>query len=287
MGKPVPMYHLTTVGDNNATLRSFFERQANRVGPEWIPNAGQRNGFFVSSSRSHTEDIGRSPIDDGDDELSARQKGVPMIVTVECDFSEGWDIDYEDSPQVAKMAFFRFTNDLVQTPHERIALSDGTKIRAIRAVEDNTRDGLEIDVTLPKTQISQTIYMPWDEDMDLAYINKLKTMPAGQLKQFVQEERKQPRVSEYALLQSLRDYLIETQGDVYRKHEERVVRDAIDKRERMSEEQKLKEMHALGVSMKYNAQKPLKILKYETLGARGRWTEISAAPSHDRNEPVI
>lgn len=278
MAKPVLMYHLTTVGEDSGTLRSFFERQAQRVGPEFVPNAGQRNGFFVNSSRTHALKIGLTPIDDDDNEWTARQKGAPMIVTVECDFAEGWDIDYEDSPQVGKMAFFKFSNALEQAAPDSIILSDGTKIQAIRSVEEDTRDGLEFDVLSPYDPELRTLYMPWDDSMDAGRMIALRTMPSEQLKDHVREMNQKPRVSEYALLQSLRDYLVQTQGDAYRKHEEKVIRDAIDKRERISEAQKQKEIHSLGVSLKYSGQQPLKVLKLEVLGPGGRW-DVADSPT--------
>jgi len=271
MEKPLLlMYHLTTEGRGGETLRSLFERHAVNTGPQWVPGSDQRNGFYVRSHRRASQVIGETPLDDNDDPSLARRVGRPVLVTVACDFSEGWDIDYEDSPDVAKTAFFNYAQDLAQAPPGRIALVDGTKILAIRAVEEDERDGLEIDVQTANAQTPQTLFMSWDSPMDSARLMILKSLPQEGFRARVEEMNREPRVSEYALLQGMRDYLVETKGDEYRAHEEKVIRDAINREERLGARGK----HNPGVSLKYYGDQPLPILKVEMLGRNGRWTTL-------------
>ncbi|MCL4678692.1 MAG: hypothetical protein KJ017_08900 [Alphaproteobacteria bacterium] len=275
MAKPVLMYHLTTTGKDDSTLRSLFERQAITNGPQWVPHSGQRNGFYVNSSRAHTQGIGETPLDENDDPLIAQRPGPQVIVTVECDFGPGWDIDYEDNPGIGKSALFRFSADLEQAAPGAIQLSDGTVVNAIRAVEDDTRDGLELDV-LPSYQAQPiTVFMAWDKAMDADHLAMLRTLPTENFREHVREISAAPRISEYALLQALRDYLVETKGDAYLNHEQQVVRDAIDRENRKENRGDLTN----GVSLKYSGAQPLKIIKLEMLGPRQRWDPITEPPA--------
>lgn len=267
MAKPVLMYHLTTAGRDEATLRSLFERQAVVNGPQWVPHSGQRNGFYVNSSRAHAQRIGETPVDTDDDPLIGQRVGAPVIVTVECDFGSGWDIDYEDNPGIGKTALFGFASDLEQASPGRIVLSEGTTVNAIRAVEDDARDGLELDVVPSYQTQKTTVFMSWDKAMDADHLAMLRALPSENFRERVQEVNATPRISEYALLQALRDYLVETKGEVYLKHEERTVRDAIDREQRKEN----RGDHTNGVSLKYSGAQPLKILKLEVLGPQDRW----------------
>lgn len=273
MAKPLLMYHLTSAGQGDETLRSLFEHHAHTIGPEWIAEAGQRNGFFVSSSLTRTRNIGQIPIDkDMAKEMKRPKVGAQIIATVECDFSEGWDIDYEDSPELAKMAFFNFAGHFSQAPPDRIVLFDGTKIQSIRAVNDDTRDGLELDVLTPGQPGQETLFMPWDSPMDTAHLKNLRTLSADRLTAYLQQLKNQPRFSENSLLQGLRDYLVETKGAEYRAHEEIIIRDTIASLERRAERDNPIQPQA--VSLKYNGAQPLKIISMEMLGPRNRWTTL-------------
>ncbi|MCB1681421.1 MAG: hypothetical protein KDI61_04860 [Alphaproteobacteria bacterium] len=287
MAKPLLVYHLTTAGQDDETLRSLFEHHAQTIGPQWVPHAGQRNGFFVNSSRRRTENIGITPPDDLDEELTKPRIGAPVIATVACDFSEGWDIDYEDNPDVAKMAFFRFAQTFQDAPADRIVLSDGTKIRAIRIVNDEDRDGLEFDVLGPHDPAQQTLFMSWDEPMDTARLIELKALPPDQLEARVSEMNREPRISEYALLQALRDYLVETHGETYLRHEEQVIRDAISRTERRADRNE--DEQPQGISLKYSGTEPLKIVRMEILTPRKGWQTINEPPAGsgepDHNPP--
>jgi hypothetical protein len=274
MARPLLMYHLTSAGQGDETLRSLFEHHAQTIGPEWIAEAGQRNGFFVSSSLTRTRNIGQIPPDkDMLKEMKRPWIGPQIIATVECDFSEGWDIDYEDSPELAKMAFFNFAQQLEQAPPGRITLFDGTKIQSIRAVNDATRDGLELDVITPDQPQQQTLFMPWDLPMDTPHRKQIKTLPADRLLAYLHEQENQSRFSENSLLQGLRDYLVETKGGEYRTHEEKIIRDTIASLERRAERENPIQPQA--ISLKYCGPQPLKIIKMEMLGPRNRWKTIT------------
>ncbi|MBK6896268.1 MAG: hypothetical protein IPH06_06735 [Alphaproteobacteria bacterium] len=278
MAKPIFMYHLTSAGQGDETLRSLFEHHAQTIGPEWIPEAGQRNGFFVSSSLTRTRNIGQIPPDkDMLKEMKRPKVGREIIATVECDFSEGWDIDYEDSPELAKIAFFNFAEQLEQVPPGRIVLFDGTAIQAIRAVNDATRDGLELDVVTPGQPGQETLFMPWDSPMDTPHLKNLRTLSPQRLNAYIQELKNQPRFSENALLQGLRDYLVETKGAEYRTHEEKIIRDTIASLERRAERDNPIQPQA--VSLKYSGAQPLKIISMEMLGPRNRWEPVEPPPN--------
>lgn len=287
MPEPVHVYHLTDTGDAGETLQSLFEQKATRQGPDWVDRSGQRNGFFVRTSRLMQESMAKlAATDDGRDEWIQQSKhGDELLVTVECDFRDGWELDYEDSAAVAKLAFFEFQEQLAAIPAGEVTTADGFTIQGITPIEDDQRDGLEITTTHADLDEPFVLYLPWDAPLETSKFPLKVGLKPEELLTALKNREGETRIAEPGLLQVLRDHLADTSGDTYRNHEAEVISDAIASEKRR---EKGGAFHA-SLSLKYTGEEPLDIIKMETMDSTGVWqdVELSSSLTHDEtdNEP--
>lgn len=285
MPEPVHVYHLTNTGDNGETLQSLFEQRATTQGPDWIDVSGQRNGFFVRTNRAMQDKMARvAATDDGSDEWIQQSKhGEELLATVECDFRNGWEIDYEDSAPVAKLAFFEFQEQLADIPAGEIKTADGFTIQNITIIEEDERDGLEITTTHADLDEPYVLYLAWDEPLQKSKYDLRRSMSPTELIADLKSREGETSIAEPGLLQVLRDHLVNTLGDTYRDHETMVISNAIASEKRKEADGVF---HA-GLSLKYNGDEPLDIIKIETMDSTGVWKEVESPPVETNPEPHI
>jgi hypothetical protein len=235
--KTIRLYFSTTSGEHDGRLERFRNTLAISTAPEFHFREATADPLSLHSDLEHQREEAR---------IQARgylldtkaKRGAAMVLTLECPFGRDLDIDYAMSGNIAKSIFFNFQDELSAIPSGAIKTEDGYSIMKITPIEDKYRDGLLI--TLASEAGTKRIYMAWDETDALVSAVTRKG------------------VSEAALLQAMRDYLVDTCGNRYLKKETSEITDVIRHKPRVYKGNP-------GINLKYRGSAYLPVRNIEVL----------------------
>lgn len=264
IARPLNMYHITSDGENYSNLNSFLKHGVQIPNSGWTKDTLQRNGFFVSSSRASSL---RKATDIG--QIVGHHSGNPVLITVECDFSQEWDLDYEESPKLAKRILFNFRDQLANVGAGEIILPGGSQIQSMTPIYTDDTDGLDIVFVKPNQETS-SVYLGWDTDIYEDLRKNLGHLTRESFFDAAMKARKNMQINQTELLQVLRDYLVNVCGDEYTTYESNEIRNAIN----LSNVRELKSKFDDGISLKYTGSTNLPIVKIERSDELGSWRQI-------------
>ena len=205
MLETITMYHATTTGEHDENLASICDRGITLLKGH-LDISHQKNGFFVGSSEAYAKKhaIGFT---EGYGDAETKRPGKPMLITLRCNFGSGFDLDYEETPELAKEILRKFEDKLVTIPQNTLKLREGYVINKIRSI----KEGVEIGLIKEDRSDPKTIFMSWHKRAFTPWY----------------EKEKKTVVAEAGLLQVLRDYLVSTIGDEYISYEADYIKNAI------------------------------------------------------------